>query len=81
MKTVISIRDEDFLAAERAVADMGISRSELFTRAVEDFVSRRSGKRVTEKLDAVYGDSETTSELDANLENLPFLSLPVDNEW
>ena len=60
---------------------MGISRSELYTRAVEDFVSRRSGKRVTEKLDAVYGDSEATSELDANLENLPFLSLPVDNEW
>ena len=81
MKTAISIRDEIFEAAERTAAVMGISRSELYTKAVEQFVSRHSGERITEKLDAVYGDTVSASALDANLENLQFLSLPVDNEW
>ena len=81
MKTAISIQDKIFEAAERTAAVMGISRSELYTKAVEEFVSRHSGERITEKLDALYGDTVSASTLDGNLENLQFLSLPVDDEW
>lgn len=81
MKTAISIRDEIFEAAERTAARMGISRSELYTKAVEEFVSRHSDERITEKLNAVYGDDDSASALDRNLERLQFLSLPPDDEW
>lgn len=81
MKTAISIRDETFEAAERTAARMGISRSELYARAVEEFVARRTSERVTERLDAVYGNAENASALDKNLERLQFLSLPPDEKW
>ena len=60
---------------------MGTSRSERYTKAVEDFVSRHSGERVTEKLDAVYADAEAASALDGKLKMLQFLSLPADDRW
>ncbi len=60
---------------------MGTSRSERYTKAVEDFVSRHAGERVTERLDAVYADAEAASALDRKLEMLQFLSLPADGRW
>lgn len=81
MKTAISIRDEIFEAAELVAARMGLSRSELYAKAVEEFVSRHSDERITERLDAVYGDDESASALDANIERLQFLSLPPDDRW
>ena len=81
MKTAISIRDEIFEAAELVAARMGLSRSELYAKAVEEFVSHHSDERITERLDAVYGDDESASALDANIERLQFLSLPPDDRW
>lgn len=80
MKTAISIRDEIFEAAERMAQALGISRSELYGRAVNEFVVRHSGQRVTERLDAVYGTDEATSVLDGGLEALQFHSLPAE-DW
>ncbi len=81
MKTAVSIRDEIFNAAERTASVMGISRSELYTKAIEEFVSRYSGERVTERLNAVYEGAESESALDSELGHLQFLSLPTDDTW
>ena len=81
MKTAISIRDEVFEAAERTAKDLGISRSELYTKAVGEFVERQAGERVTERLNAVYGENPSISALDDRLEALQFLSLPAEDEW
>lgn len=81
MKTAISIRDDIFEAAERTAASLGISRSELYARAVVDFVSQRYGERVTERLDAVYGDDELLSTLDEGLAALQFDSLSAESKW
>ena len=59
---------------------MAISRSELIAGAAEELVTRLSGERMTERLDAVYGDDEVASALDKNLERLQFLTLPAD-DW
>ncbi len=80
MKTAISIRDEIFDAAERTAKEMGISRSELYTKAVGEFVARYSEERVTEKLDAVYSE-ESVSVLDKGLETLQFHSLSAESSW
>ncbi len=60
---------------------MAISRSELIAGAAEESVTRLSGERMTERLDAVYGDDEVASALDKNLERLQFLTLPADDWW
>ena len=60
---------------------MGISRSELYTKAVGEFVARHTGERVTERLNAVYGEGASVSALDERLEALQFLSLPAEDKW
>jgi metal-responsive CopG/Arc/MetJ family transcriptional regulator len=58
MKIAISIPDDVFNEAERLAAELHCSRSQLYTRAVRDYVARRSGDKVTEMLNAVYGEDQ-----------------------
>ena len=81
MKTAISIRDEIFDAAERVATALGMSRSELYSKAVGEFVARHSGKDITARLNGVYGDDESASSLDEGLEALQFRSLNTNEEW
>lgn len=80
MKTAISIRDEVFEAAERTAQTLGMSRSELYSTAVKEFVSRHSSQRITERLNEVYGSDDPASLLDDNLQALQIRSLP-DEDW
>lgn len=75
MKITISICDDISEAVERTAESLGISRSELYARAVAEFVSQHDGARVTERLDAVYGDDKALSALDSGLEALQFHAL------
>lgn len=81
MKTAISIRDDIFEAAERTAAVLGISRSELYARAVAGFVSQHDGDRVTERLNAVYGEEGSSPAPDEALAALQLHSLPAEDEW
>ena len=56
MKTAISLPDDDFEAAERAAHRLGISRSELYARAVRAYVDELRRQDVTERLNAAYAD-------------------------
>ena len=80
MKTAISIRDDIFEAAERTAKALSLSRSELYARAVAEFVAGYYGDRVTERLDEVY-ESESSSALDEGIEALQFHSLSVEDKW
>ena len=80
MKTAISIRDEVFEAAECTAQALGLSRSQLYTRAVSEFVARHRAEDVTARLDAVYGDDDSASDLDHVLTTLQSLSLPPE-DW
>jgi metal-responsive CopG/Arc/MetJ family transcriptional regulator len=59
MKTAVSLPDALFEEAESLATRLGLSRSGLYAAAIEDFVSRHRAKRVSEKLDAVYGDQSS----------------------
>ena len=80
MKTAISIRDELFRAAEQAAKRLGISRSELYQRALAAFLKGISDPLVTEALDKVYGKEPRANRLDPFLEKLQGESLPRE-EW
>ncbi len=76
MKTAVSIPDPLFASAERMAKRLGISRSELFQRALEEFVRRRQADAITAMLDAVYADeSRDAPALDPVLASLQLASL------
>jgi Ribbon-helix-helix protein, copG family len=56
MKTAISLPDDLFAAADALAERLGMSRSKLFANAVAEFVAKHQGRRVTSRLDAIYGD-------------------------
>ena len=80
MKTAISIPEEIFKEAERTAKKLGVSRSELYAKAVLNFVERYRRENLTEKLNEVYSGNESISELDPNLAALQTQSLKRD-EW
>ena len=55
MKVAISLPDPTFKAAERVSKRLGMSRSQLYSRAVEAFVESHRGVEIREALAAVYG--------------------------
>ena len=66
MKTAISIPDDVFDQAERVAKRLGLSRSELFTKAVQAYLATRVEGNVTASYDAAFGDG---SEPDAREES------------
>jgi metal-responsive CopG/Arc/MetJ family transcriptional regulator len=62
MKTAISIPDKLFRAADDFARRTGMSRSELYSKAVDEYLAANRFQGVREQLDSVYGN--TDSELD-----------------
>ena len=54
MKTAISIPDEVFEQAEELARRTGKSRSEIYSRAVREYVARYSTDALTQALDDVW---------------------------
>ena len=77
MKTAISIPDEVFDKAEQLADQLGISRSELYAKAVESFLQARLAENVTEKLNEVYASER--DELDPLLIQMQSASLAGDH--
>lgn len=54
MKTAISIPDPIFQSAEIMAHQLAISRSELFTKAISEYLETHKYQDVTESLNQVY---------------------------
>lgn len=54
MKTAISLPDELHLAGDKLARRLGVSRSELYARALAEYLAKHRSDRVTEQLNAVY---------------------------
>ncbi len=79
MKTAVSIPDELFESAEGLARRLGMSRSELYAKALRDYLREHRGEGITERLDEVYGADEKGG-LDPVVAKLQGRSLPED-EW
>lgn len=80
MKTAISIPDAIFTEAERLAKRRGMSRSELYTRAVKEYISGERFLGVRERLDAIYGKNPDDSKLDPVLEEIQSRSF-TEEKW
>lgn len=57
MKTAVSIPDEVFEEAERLAAELQTSRSQLYSRALQEFVARHAPDRLTEAMNRVVDEA------------------------
>ncbi len=55
VKTAVSVEESLFKQVERLSRRLKIPRSQLFSRALEDFIRRYRGLELLEKLNQVYG--------------------------
>ena len=78
MKTEISIPDSIFHETEAMARRLGMSTSELFRRAVEEYMESHRHDAVREALDAVY--AEESDALDSTLADMQFASIP-EEDW
>jgi len=76
MKIALSIPDELFASAETLIKRSGISRSRLYATALAEYLAKHHGRKVTERLDAVYAAED--SRLDKGTRRLQKRSLPAD---
>ena len=78
MKTAISLPDSVFEEAEALAAKLGLSRSELYTKALQTYLQKYNRNQILNQLNQVY--AEQSSELDPTLAKMQFMSLPHE-DW
>jgi metal-responsive CopG/Arc/MetJ family transcriptional regulator len=78
VKTAISIPDRIFRSAERAAKRQKVSRSRFYAQAVEAYLQAQSSERITEALNAVYAEDD--SSLDPTMGRIQSLSIGRE-EW
>ena len=78
MKTAISIPDPIFKTAEQAAKALGISRSELYTKAIKEFLETYLHTDITRELNEIYADE--SSQLDRELSKIQSASIQ-EEDW
>lgn len=58
MKTAISIPDELFKEAEITAKQLGLARSQLYVKAINEFIVHHNKERITEKLNSIHSGKE-----------------------
>jgi metal-responsive CopG/Arc/MetJ family transcriptional regulator len=78
MKTEISLPDSVFHEAEALAQQLGLSRSEPYTKALKAYLRKYSRNQILDKLNQVY--SKESSELDPVMVKMQLMSLPHE-DW
>lgn len=78
MKTAISVPEKVFRSADTLAKRMGVSRSQLYSTAVAEFLARHQGRQITAKLNALY--EEEDSSLSTGFSQMQAASLG-NEEW
>ncbi len=78
MKAIIHIPDDLFQSAQKVARRLKISRNELFSRAVKEYIEELESEDITRKLDAVYREHD--SKLDDGLYRAQ-LNILEKEEW
>jgi metal-responsive CopG/Arc/MetJ family transcriptional regulator len=59
MKIAVSIPDELFESGETLSKRLGVSRSRLYATALAEFVAKNRGRKITERLNAIYASEDS----------------------
>ncbi|NJO53162.1 MAG: hypothetical protein HC840_31390 [Leptolyngbyaceae cyanobacterium RM2_2_4] len=78
MKTAISLPDSVFEEADTLAQQLGLSRSELYARALQAYLKSITANQILLRLNQVY--SKEPSDLDSVVAKMQFMSLPHE-DW
>ncbi|MDS3859202.1 hypothetical protein RIF25_00135 [Thermosynechococcaceae cyanobacterium BACA0444] len=78
MKTAISLPDSIFEEAEALALQLGLSRSELYAKALQAYLKKHNRDQILHQLNQVYATE--SSELDPVMARIQFMSLPHE-DW
>ncbi|MDQ1414656.1 MAG: hypothetical protein QOF81_269 [Acidimicrobiaceae bacterium] len=82
MKTAISVPDDTFERASRRAHDLGMSRSEFFTRAAARYLDELEAESLTEQIDTAIASLEATDDSAADAVALGRrLLIEATDEW
>jgi hypothetical protein len=76
MKTAVSMPDDLFRRAEAAARRLRVSRSELYAKAIAEFLKGHQGNAITERLNDVY--SRNPAKVESGLHRAQLKSLEKD---
>ncbi len=74
MKTVVSIPNRVFHSAEKLAVRLGLSRSELYTKALGSLIEKHHEDLITSKLNEIYEGGNEHSSLETEVKSLQFHS-------
>ncbi|HOI99427.1 MAG TPA: ChpI protein [Rectinema sp.] len=74
MKTAISLPDRLYKQAEKVAKSLGIPRSQLVAKALQEFISRHTQDHITEDLNKVYSNQQQTA-FDSTIEDASIESI------
>jgi metal-responsive CopG/Arc/MetJ family transcriptional regulator len=78
MKTAISIPDKLFVAADQYAKNHGFSRSNLYAKAIAQFLEHHPADHITNQLNKVYKGKK--SKLNSTVSSLQFHSIEKE-KW
>jgi len=78
MKTAVSVPDDLFRQAEATARRLRVSRSELYAKAIAEFIERQHANTITKRLNDVY--SRYPAKVDSALHRAQLKSLEKD-DW
>ncbi len=78
MKTAVSLPDQLFRRAEQLASQLGIPRSQLYAKAITEYLQSHSAETTTAVLDEIYRDHER--QLDPAFARHQAAVLP-DEDW
>ncbi|MGB9687016.1 MAG: ChpI protein [Rectinema subterraneum] len=74
MKTAISLPEGLYKEAEKTAKALGIPRSQLFAKALQEFIARHTKDTITEDLNKVYSNQKQAAH-NVNVENASIESI------
>jgi len=81
VKTAISLPDELFSTVEKVAKRLGLSRSQLYRKALRRFIAEHNDSAITEALDAIYSAEPKEARVDPVLARLQAASMGTPDEW
>lgn len=82
MKTAISVPDETFEKASRRAQDLGVSRSEFFSRAANRYLDELDAESMTDQInEAIDGQTQPDDSASAAVAAAPRVLADTSDEW
>lgn len=81
VKTAVSIQENLFERIEELARELKISRSQLFARAIEDFIRREENRRIAKEINEAYQGESDSAEDDRLINVRSSHRRMVEGEW